>query len=268
MRFRLSAEVRGLEENRENITTVDGVRAIEMRYRPIFDTDTKEPAFYQSSIRLNSAEMGVLLPERFMPVLESCDRCISVFKLALLQTIKAGEKFAERELDFGWISVFMPLWLLQRNYCISILNDFMSQIKADTSKICLEIPAVVVNEGNEHCFEAVKKLRKSGFHTMITGLDDSFSMFGLAELEPEYIMLDQRVTEGIGEDKRRDACIKSLISFIDDLDAYAVAAGVSSPNDADKLYDMNCPYYTVSENSGERGGSFMLERFVRRRTQE
>ena len=34
-------------------TTVDGVRAIEMRYRAIWSSAEKLPAFYQSSIRLN-----------------------------------------------------------------------------------------------------------------------------------------------------------------------------------------------------------------------
>ena len=64
-------------------TTVDGVRAIEMRYRAIWSSAEKLPAFYQSSIRLNSPDMGVLLPEQFMPVIEADDRCISIFRLAL-----------------------------------------------------------------------------------------------------------------------------------------------------------------------------------------
>ena len=87
-------------------TTVDGVRAIEMRYRAIWSSAEKLPAFYQSSIRLNSPDMGVLLPERFMPVIEADDRCISIFRLALLQTVKAAEKFNDRGLDFDWVLGF------------------------------------------------------------------------------------------------------------------------------------------------------------------
>ncbi|MGN0587679.1 MAG: diguanylate phosphodiesterase, partial [Oscillospiraceae bacterium] len=124
-----------MAENQDNPTTVDGVRAVEMRYRAIFSTDTKEPAFYQSSIRLNSPNMGVLLPERFMPVLESDDRCVSVFKLALLQTIKAADKFVGRELDFDWISVFMPLRLLRRKDCANILKEFTEMLGAYPNRI-------------------------------------------------------------------------------------------------------------------------------------
>ena len=46
---------------RDNPTTVNGLRAIEMRYRPIYDSFTKGAAFYQSSMRLNAPDMGVLL---------------------------------------------------------------------------------------------------------------------------------------------------------------------------------------------------------------
>ena len=58
--------MKNMAENQIN-TTVDGVRAIEMRYRAVWSASEKLPAFYQSSIRLNSPDMGVLLPERFMP---------------------------------------------------------------------------------------------------------------------------------------------------------------------------------------------------------
>ena len=63
-----------MADSNEVSTTVDGVRAIEIRYRPIFQTGIGSTAFYQSRLRLNAPEMGVLTPERFMPVLEHSDR--------------------------------------------------------------------------------------------------------------------------------------------------------------------------------------------------
>ena len=78
--------------------------------------------------------------------MESDDRCIPLFKLALLQTIKAADKFNGRELDFDWISVNIPLRLLRRSDCTSILTEFTGMVGAKNNKICLEING---NEAND-----------------------------------------------------------------------------------------------------------------------
>ena len=84
---------------RESIT-IDGVRAIELMYRAIRRTDDDGQAFYRTNMRLNSPNMGTMMPDRYLSVLDSTDRCISVFNLALVQLIQASEKFSERGIDF------------------------------------------------------------------------------------------------------------------------------------------------------------------------
>lgn len=254
---------------RDNVSTVNGLRAIEMRYRPIFDLFTKGTAFYQSSMRLNAPDMGVLLPERFLPVLESDDRCIPLFKLALLQTVKAADKFAGRELDFDWISVYIPLRLLRRSDCTNILTEFTGMIGAKNKKICLEIPSSVFDD-DDGCRKSIRKLRDAGFHTMITGVDEtSFPLMKLADFEPEYVMLSEGITDSIGKDKRSDTCICSLITLIRDLDAEPIATGVSSAETAERFYEFECSYYTgCSSATGDFSGSFLQERYIRRKSPE
>ena len=195
-------------------TTVDGVRAIEMRYRAIWSSAEKLPAFYQSSIRLNSPDMGVLLPERFMPVIEADDRCISIFRLALLQTVKAAEKFNDRGLDFDWVSVFIPQMLLGKSNCVKTVRDFTAKIEAIPQGICFELPeSVLANSGS--C-ESIKQLRKAGYHIMLTGVDsERFPLFRLAELEPEYVMLNESITRRLGKDYDTDSCIPRLSAVLE-----------------------------------------------------
>lgn len=249
-------------------TTVDGVRAIEMRYRPIYETYTKKPVFFQSSVRLNSPDMGVLLPERFMPVLESDDRCVPLFKLALLQTLKAADKFTEREIDFDWISIFMPLRLLRNNDCMKILTEFTDMVKASPAKICFEISPMLVYEDGR-CRETLKELRKAGYHTMLAGVGgEIFPLSSLADYEPEYVMLDGEITRMLNMGERSEAYVKSVLSLVNGLEAEPVAAEVSSADTADKLYDMECSYYTEKADTENYAGNFQLERFIRRKNQE
>ncbi len=258
--------MRKVAANPENPTTVDGVRAIEMRYRGVWSSAEKIPVFYQSSIRLNSPDMGVLLPERFMPVLEADDRCISIFKLSLLQTLKAADKLVEREVDFDWISVFIPLRLLSRTNCVKTVRDFTGMIGALPGNICFEVPAEAIYKSGSICFDSLKQLRKAGYHTMLTGVDgENIPIFKLAEIESEYVMLNENITKRLGANDRTDECVRSLLSVISDLGSEVIATGISTAETADCLYELGCPYFTADENSYDFSGKYISDRFIRRK---
>ncbi|WP_287286503.1 hypothetical protein [Ruminococcus sp.] len=70
-------------------STVDGVRAVELFYRPIKNTDSGRVTFLQSQTRLNSPAMGTLMPADYLPVAQLSNRCVSIFKLALVQLLQA-----------------------------------------------------------------------------------------------------------------------------------------------------------------------------------
>ena len=79
-------------------STVDGVRAVELFYRPIKNTDSGRVTFLQSQTRLNSPVMGTLMPADYLPVAQLSDRCVSIFKLAFVQLLQALGKFHERDV--------------------------------------------------------------------------------------------------------------------------------------------------------------------------
>lgn len=246
--------------------TVDGVRAIEMRYRAIWSAADKIPTFYQSSAVLNSPDMGVLLPERFMPVLESDDRCVPIFKLALLQTLRTADKFEEREIGFEWISVFIPLRLLRKSDGVRKVREFVGQMGALPQKICFEIDSAVLDD-TELYAEPMKQLRRAGYHTMLSELDGSnIPVFRLGELEPEYILLKNDPERRIGTDKRTDECLRSMMSFISDIGSEPIFTGVFTSEEADGVYDLGCSYFIGDEESHEFSGRATFDRFIKKST--
>lgn len=245
-------------------TTVDGVRAVELRYRAIRQTDTDNLAFYQSSMRLNSPSMGTLMPDRYLPVLDRTDQCVSVFKLALIQLLQASAKFTERGIDFDWSSIYMPLRLLKKSDCVKTVSEISEKYKISPDKICFELSSSLLDEKDTDCAAAIKKLRSMGYRFMLAGAGgDRFPLMKLANHELDYIMLDREVTDMLDVSERSDLCVKSMISFINELGAEPVATGVSTAAQAFKLYNFECSFYT-----GEYAGNFMLERFVRKKQED
>ena len=121
-------------------STVDGLRAIELSYRPIRSTADGDVLFFQSAMRLNGPTLGVLAPEDFMPVAESTGQAFPLFKLALVQLAQAIAKFRAREISFSWCSLAIPAAALGRLDCVKTICDLCETLKADPAKICFEIP--------------------------------------------------------------------------------------------------------------------------------
>ena len=89
-------------------TTVGGLRAVELNYRNIREIASGQTAFFQSRTMLNSPKLGVLSPDKYRDVCEMTNQADQLFRLELVQALEANATFAERDLNFGWLSVYFP----------------------------------------------------------------------------------------------------------------------------------------------------------------
>ena len=241
--------------------TVDGVRAMELLYRPIKNVDDDSVSFYQTQLRLNGPALGVLMPVDFIPVAELTDQCISIFKLAFVQLLQAADKFKTREIDFSWISLYMPLRFLRRVDCVKVVSDLCEKLNVENNKICFEISVAILDERNEAAADNIKNFRKKGFHFLLNSFGDSSgNMMKMADYNFDFVMLSPSIVKSLGGGERADSCVRSLISFVNDLGAEPVAAEVFNNSQLSKLSEFQCLYYT-----GESAGKFIAERYMRKR---
>ena len=121
-------------------TLVGGLRAVELHYRQIRDVSSGNPAFLQSQTRLNTPGLGVLTPENFRDVAEITNQCITLFDLEVVQALEAIKKFTEREVQFNWLSVYMPAEYLRDIHAERNVMEFCERFEVHTNKVCFELP--------------------------------------------------------------------------------------------------------------------------------
>jgi EAL domain-containing protein (putative c-di-GMP-specific phosphodiesterase class I) len=179
----------------------------------------------------------------------------------MVQILQAVKKFTDRDLSFGWISVYMPLRLLRRPDCLRIVNEAVQKQKVAPDKICFELSLALLDEKDSRCADSIRELRRQGYHILLTEVgSDSCPMMKLAAFNLDYIMLDSSVIRMLGRGEKADLCVKSMIAFINEYGAEPIACGVESDEINERLYDYECSYY-----AGDFAGNFVLERYIRRR---
>lgn len=149
-------------------STVDGVRAVELFYRPI-----KIPIAAGSLFAVaNKAQFscyGYAHACGLSPVAQLSDRCVSIFKLAFVQLLQALGKFHEREVDVDWASVFMPARFLRKTEAPRVAADYCDKFGVKYERVCFELSSDVLDEADSTAADNVALMRRQGFHFLLTG---------------------------------------------------------------------------------------------------
>ena len=99
-----------------------------------------QQAFFQSRAQLNTPGLGTLMPENFRQVAELSDQCKELFRLELIQAMEAHNKFLERDYQFNWMSVYMPLKFLWNTELDRTLMKFCENTKYRKIVFVLRFP--------------------------------------------------------------------------------------------------------------------------------
>lgn len=238
-----------------------GVRAVELYYRAVKEISSGTAAFYQTQTRLNSEKFGVLLPDTYREVAEMSPQCLSLFSLEFTQALEACARFIEKEMSFGWLSVYMPVWFLKEKRAEMKLIEQCEKFDVPTHRICFQLSEKLLAEKDGAAASAIEKLRNRGFHFLLEDFGGEVCpMMRLADFPVDYVMLSPEVANHIGRDERADNAVKSIIGFVSDLGCEPVADGVVNSKQAEMFYAFECAYC-----AGSLAGNYDTEKRICRR---
>ncbi len=242
---------------------VDGLRAVELLFRPIRDIASGTPAFLHSQTRLNAPTMGVLTPEQFRPVTEVTTQCIELFWLELQQALDSVKIFDEREISFQWLSVYMPPRFLRESGAERKLVERFAMNKIPTNRICFEMSGALFQE-DPSVGLTIRNLRNRGFHLMLSGFGGAdCPMMRLADYPVDYVMLSPELAPYLERDERGEGAVRSIVSFVSDLEAEPIADGVRTSHQAELLHSFECAYC-----AGTLAGHYLQARYMRSKSDE
>ncbi|MBO4524479.1 MAG: EAL domain-containing protein [Ruminococcus sp.] len=247
------------EKNKQ--ATVDGLRAVELNYRSIREISSGHTAFFQTKTLLNSPNLGVLTPDIYRDVAEMTNQADQLFRLELIQALEAITTFYEREVNFNWMSVYLPVRLLRENRTIKFTSDYAARYQVPTSRICFELSEKLLMENDEQIPVTIQSMRNLGFHFMLTNFGGiSCPMMRLSDYPVDFVMLSPEVSNYIGRGERSDNAVKSIISFVNDIGSEPVADGVFNSHQAEMLYSFECSYC-----AGNLSGKYMTEKYIKQK---
>lgn len=245
----------------KNASTVGGLRAIELYFRAIDGIPDGVPAAYQTQMRLNAPSMGILFPDDYEKFIElHPDRASELYSLAVVQIGDAIEYMEERDIEFDWISLYMPLSLLKKEDCKEVMLAALKKSKVQPSRICFELSEELLFETDSCAADAMEELTKEGFMFMMRnfGGDDS-PVTRLAGFRPDYVILSSSLTKRAMQGERYEQSVKGIVRLASELGTKCIASDVENSEQGDKMAELGCKFCV-----GKYSGNFMQKKYIRK----
>lgn len=217
------------------------VRSMEQLYRIVYDYNNRLTYGYETDIRLNDKELGVISSDVFMPVAEKSSKINEIIKWSVEQACEDVVALHKRGRFTGIIFINMSVKALIRKNFVENVARIIKGYELSYDSFCFTISENMLSLETEKVREAIDKLRSLGFLVAIGGFGTEYSnLSAFQELDVDYIMLEKEFVSGILTSIRSKKITESIVELSNRLDTLVIADGVSTKEEADALFAMGC----------------------------
>ncbi len=214
------------------------VRSIEQLYRPVYNYGDHAQYGFDTDIRLNDVELGVVPSRSFLPIAERSDKINELAKWSLEEACNAISYLKTRRRFSGELFVFLSVKSLTKKNFIDNIHRLVTKLGVEPCEICLRLSENIFSYNIDTVAEAIRALGGLGFKLALGGGEDMFNLSVLQKLEVDYMFLSPELCADILVSTRAKNIVGSLIELANKLNITVIADGVANRQQAKELYSM------------------------------
>ena len=230
--------------SRERLALLDSLReAIEDRkfelyYQPTRDLHTGEVHGVEALVRWPHRELGLLLPEKFIPLAEQNGLMPKLTRAVLDQALaKAAD--LHRSGHALQLSVNISRYDLVDLSLAGYISERLEHYNVDPAKVTLEVTETAIGGDTARTRRCVHELRARGVRISIDDFGVGYSsMSQLLDLAVDELKIDRSFVLQLGTDPRSCAIVRSTVELARALELSTVAEGVGTIELLDKVVEM------------------------------
>ena len=211
--------------------------------QPKFDMVTGEVTGAEALIRWVHPEMGLIPPDRFIPLLEKEGGIYEVDRYIWEEACKIlhqRQKNGQKKLP---ISVNVARSDLYQTNLLPVVLSLLEKYELSAPDLHLEILERAYVNDSKHIFEILTSLRE---HGLFIEMDDfgtgESSLSMVAEMPIDLLKLDRQFLVSSIKNTRQIEVIRFIINLAKTLDVNVIAEGVETKEQAELLCSMGCRY--------------------------
>ena len=214
-------------------------------YQPVVDLASGRTVGAEALIRWRHPERGLLPPSEFIEVAEETHLILPIGRWVLDEACRQLAAWnAARAAGSPELTMAVNLSNRQLAHHPDLVGEVTAAIERHgvaPRQICLEVTETAVHEASHEARSALSTLSAAGIQIALDDYGTGYSSLGhLRDIPVNALKIDRVFVDGLGRHRGDDAIVVAVITLAHALGMQAVAEGVESPRQRDRLRELGC----------------------------
>lgn len=212
----------------------------ELHYQPKINLKSGEIAGMEALIRWDSPELGMVMPNQFIPIAEETRLIIQMGHWVLVTACKQAKTWREAGLPPIPISVNLSVVQFTHPNLVAEITKVLKQMEIPPHQLELEITESVLMKDTTLAVAILEKLSALGIKISIDDFGTGFSSLNyLKNLPLDYLKIDRTFVKD--HDQQNNAAItKAIVTLAQSLNMKTIGEGVETEEQKEFLKELNC----------------------------
>jgi diguanylate cyclase (GGDEF)-like protein len=216
-------------------------RQLVLHYQPQVSLATGRIEGVEALLRWQDPERGLVLPGRFLSVLESSGMIVSVGEWVLRQAAEDCLRWCRTGVGPVRVAVNVSAQQVRRRTFVEQVLAAAQPCLGERCGIDLEITETGLLHDVEGASRKLRELRAAGVRVALDDFGTGYSSLGLlSKLPVDLVKIDRSFITGLPEDKASVTLVSSVIGLASAFGLKVVAEGVETEGQLGMLRDMGC----------------------------
>jgi EAL domain-containing protein (putative c-di-GMP-specific phosphodiesterase class I) len=211
-----------------------------LHYQTKLDLDTRRIVGVEALIRWQSPDRGLVLPGRFIRLMEETGLILEVGAWALRRAVQDHRRCAGQGIVLPRIALNVSSIQLRQRDFVDVVKDAISKGDTPTS-LDLEITESIIMDDIAGSIDRLKALRDLGVKISIDDFGTGYSSLAyLTRLPVDSLKIDRSFIAGMLNDSGTMTLVSTIVSLAHSLRLTVVAEGVETDEQAKTLRLLHC----------------------------
>lgn len=212
-----------------------------IHYQPIMELKTGKLSAMEALIRWNHPELGMVPPDRFIPVSEESGQIVAIGKWVLYTACAQNKSWQAAGYAPFRICVNISTIQLQHPNFVPLVKSILEETGLDARWLELEVTESILLEDTEALKKSLGNLKALGISMSIDDFGTGFTSLNyLRQFSFDRVKIDRSFVQDINSDLNGKAITATIITLAHKLGMEVVAEGIEDPVQLSYLIEELC----------------------------
>jgi len=213
----------------------------EVFFQPQIDIQTEELVGMEALIRWRHPSLGLIAPDKFIPLAEETGLIIEIDRLVMQQAMQIFSNWYKSGLNPGVLSLNLAMKQLKEDDFITYLLETMHNANFQASWLELEVTEGQVMKNTLLSIEKLNTIHELNIDIAIDDFGTGYSSLSyLKKLPLDKLKIDKSFVDDIPKNEDDVAITKAIIALGKSLNFTLIAEGVETSEQKDFLQNEGC----------------------------